>query len=394
MIHIARLPMRYLLISFIAITLPASLLLSGCQTIPAVPQIVADISPQTQEVANNNFPVSQPIDMPNGLRACCAFGHNLRVQLWGVPLPFYRIDNVADIDNLGIHHYNDSFWYGMVALAGLSNENLGIIYTRKGGFVDIAHVRDTADYSYYLFTHIYHNLGKAWTLTLTDELAERQIQFHAFTPPSDAAERYTLSVYLAARLGYQLAVWHEIAQWYGFYSVPGFSEEISAFTPEDLYSNLLGARLAISILTRGHGQSIALYNEAMQGILPSALEQLDAQSVAQTHQAFDSIKGLWWDDTKRIPEKSLVIRRDYNIDDLRVPSQPEQENVEGHVLALPQTYHGYILKKLATFQLSATKNMANLPITSWPITENDFPTLVEQAAQDDAQTLIKQFIKP
>ncbi len=387
--NLAKSPMRYLLISLATISLSATLLLSGCRNIPTVPLIAADISPQTHETASENYPVSQPIDMPTGLRACCAFGDNLRVQLWGVPLPFYRIDNVVDINNLGIHHYNDSFWYGMAALAGLSDENLGIIYTRKGGFIDIAHVRDTADSSYYLFTHIYHNLGKKWTLTLANELAERHIQFHAFTPPTDAAERYTLSVYLAARLGYQLAVWHEIAQWYGFHSVPGFSEEISAFTPEDLYSNLLGARLAISILTRGHGQSIILYNEAMQGILPSALKQLDAQSAAQTHQAFESINGLWWDNKKRVPEKSLVIRRDYNIDDLRAPSQPKQEKIQGQILALPHTYRGYVLKQLATFQLNATDNMANLPTTEWPITESDFPALVEQAAKEDAKTVIK-----
>ncbi|PBD34343.1 hypothetical protein CK247_30710, partial [Klebsiella pneumoniae] len=33
----------------------------------------------------------------------------------------------------------------------------------------------------------------------------------------------------------RIAQWHEIAQWYGFQSVPGFSEEISAFSPEDLW---------------------------------------------------------------------------------------------------------------------------------------------------------------
>ncbi|OWA85706.1 hypothetical protein BV377_29140, partial [Klebsiella pneumoniae] len=43
---------------------------------------------------------------------------------------------------------------------------------------------------------------------------------------------------LAGHLAFEIALWHEIAQWYGFQSVPGFSEEISAFSPEDLYSNL------------------------------------------------------------------------------------------------------------------------------------------------------------
>ncbi len=33
----------------------------------------------------------------------------------------------------------------MKNLLGLSEEQNGLIYTRRGGFIDIAHVRDTAD---------------------------------------------------------------------------------------------------------------------------------------------------------------------------------------------------------------------------------------------------------
>ena len=65
---------------------------------------------------------------------------------------------------------------------------------------------------------------------------------------------------LAGHLAFEIAQWHEIAQWYGFQSVPGFSEEISAFSPEDLYSNLLGARLAINVILSGHGGSLEDYN--------------------------------------------------------------------------------------------------------------------------------------
>ena len=40
-------------------------------------------------------------------------------------------------------------------------------------------------------------------LILSDELSSRRIQFRRFTPPKDPAERYTLSVYLAARLAFR-----------------------------------------------------------------------------------------------------------------------------------------------------------------------------------------------
>lgn len=89
----------------------------------------------------------------------------------------------------------------------------------------------------------------------------RRVQLNAFTPPAGVRQRYQLAAWLAGHLAFEIAQWHEIAQWYGFQSVPGFSEEISAFSPEDLYSNLLGARLAINVILSGHGGSLEDYNQ-------------------------------------------------------------------------------------------------------------------------------------
>jgi Protein of unknown function (DUF4056) len=44
--------------------------------------------------------------------------------------------------------------------------------------------------------------------------------------------------------------WHEIAIWYGWANVPMFSERPSAFSPEDMYSNLLGIRI-VGLLSLG-----------------------------------------------------------------------------------------------------------------------------------------------
>lgn len=363
------------------------LFLSGCQSrVAEIPSVAANLPPQTREVAGQVFPVSEKVPAPEGLRPCCAFGYDLGIKLGSVPVPFYRIGNVLTTESLGEHAYNDSFWLGIAEVIGLSNENMGIIYSRKGGFIDIAHVRDTADYTYYLFTQIYPRLGEAWMLTLTDELASRRVQFRAFTPPDNAADSYTLSVYLAARLAFRIAVWHEIAQWYGYHSVPGFSEEISAFTPEDLYSNLLGARLAITFLLKGHGGSVEDFNRGMLGILPSALAQLYAQPADATRAAFDSIDGRWWDKRQRVPEKFLVLYRDYSVADDRLPSQPEQETADGMRLALPQYYRNWSLADLAAFELWPAHDMGKLPATLLPFTESDFPALIRHAAAVDAKT--------
>lgn len=50
---------------------------------------------------------------------------------------------------------------------------------------------------------------------------------------------------LSGRIAYDLSVWHEIATWYGVSSVPLVSEQFSSFSPEDVYSNLLGLCLEL-----------------------------------------------------------------------------------------------------------------------------------------------------
>ena len=101
---------------------------------------------------------------------------------------------------------------------------------------------------------------------------------------------------------------------------------------------------------------------------------------------FDSIDGLWWDKRQRVPEKFLVLRRDYSVSDDRLPSQPEQETAAGAWLALPQYYRGWSLADLASFELWRTNNPGNLPVTALPFTEADFPALTAHAAAEDKKT--------
>jgi hypothetical protein len=331
------------------------------------------------------WPVTEPLSPPNGLRPCCAFGYNLKVQALGIPVPFYQLGNVVDADRLGTHHYNDSAFNAIGNLLGLGSEQLGLVYTYRGGFIDIAHVRDTADNTLFLFSQLLPKLGQQWTLDLGPELAKRRIQLNAFTPPQEAAQRYTLAAYLAGELAFQMAAWHEVAQWYGYQSVPGFPEEISAFTPEDLYSNLLGARLAIDAILQGRAVSVASYNSAMETLLPAALHQLGAVSIRETQRQFDGIDGDWWDSHRRIPEKFLVLKRDYTTSSNRLPNQPPFEYAAPQRLTLPLQIEGLTLAKLAELQLWPGDAMHNLPAPAHYYRPEDFSGLALHACALDAQ---------
>jgi hypothetical protein len=134
---------------------------------------------------------------PESLRPCCAFGYDLHVRAVGIPIPVYQIGNVLTLDTLGKHHYNDSAFGAVKNLLGLSEEQNGLIYTRRGGFIDIAHVRDTADYTFYLFNRIAPTLGQAGRIFYSEELGVRRVQLNAFTPPAGVRQRYQLAAWLA-----------------------------------------------------------------------------------------------------------------------------------------------------------------------------------------------------
>ena len=334
--------------------------------------------------------MSAPLPPPDGLRPCCAFGYDLNAEALGVPIPFYRLNNVVEADTLGRHRYNDSLFGALASLAGLGNEHNGVLYTRRGGFIDMAHVRDSADMTAYIFSHLYPRLGQAFQLNLGDELAQRHLVFNAFTPPEEAQERYTLAAYLAARLAFQVAAWHEIAQWYGYESIRGFSEGVSAFSPEDLYSNLLGTRLALNLILNGHLASLGQYDAAMMTLLPQALCQLQAQPAVLTRFQFDMLDGRWWDSRQAVPQKFLVLKRNYNTADDRLPTPVPGELAPPLRLMLPTRLYHYDLASLGELRLLTGSAMKRLPAPSRYYTWHDFDRLADFAREQDGVQLSRK----
>lgn len=342
---------------------------------------VADVLPAVSVVRAG--PVAQDLEAPESLRPCCAFGYDLHVRAVGVPVPFYQIGNVLTVDTLGKHHYNDSALGAVKNIAGLSEEKNGLIYSHRGGFIDIAHVRDTADNTFYLFTRIYPHLGREWRLFYSEELGVRRIQLKAFSPPVSSAGRYTLAAWLAGHLAFELAQWHEVAQWYGFQSVAGFSEEISAFSPEDLYSNLLGARLAINVILEGNAGSKEEYNAAMEKALRSTLIRLEAVSEAETERQFHDVDGDWWNSKRRVPDKFLVLNRNYDLSETRYPTPVPFERAQPYQLTMPVKVANYRLSHLGQLQIYTGDDMRGLPPPAHFYTPSQFPALAEKAKYAD-----------
>lgn len=119
-----------------------------------------------------------------------------------------------------------------------------------------------------------------------------------------------------------------------------FSEEISAFSPEDLYSNLLGARLAINVILSGHGGSLEDYNQAMDTALKQALTRLMVATRGETEAMFQRVDGDWWNSHRRVPDKFLVLKRNYDLQENRLPTPVPFETLPPYRLTMPEQVGG------------------------------------------------------
>ena len=101
----------------------------------------------------------EPLPAPRSLRPCCAFGHRLGLSLLGVPVPI-RVDNVIGLADLGPHRYDGGlvFVNGTIEQGLVSLKSDGMAYTCRGGFVDTAHVRDYADWTFFFWTQLERTL--------------------------------------------------------------------------------------------------------------------------------------------------------------------------------------------------------------------------------------------
>lgn len=368
-------------------TVVIALLLAGCQSLPPATELTLSPLARPPVLAQQAWPVKSRLDPPEGLRPCCAFGYDLRAELLGVPVPFYRLNNVVSLRTLGRHSYNDNTLASLLSLLGIGREHDGLVYSQRGGFIDIAHVRDTADFTFWLFTTLYPRLGQPQQIRLSDELGQRRITLFSAAVPAGGKARYQLTSLLAAQIAFQLAAWHEIAQWYGFRSVPGFSEGVSAFSPEDLYSNMLGARIALAAIAQGQIQSKHQYRQAIDQLIPQALARLGGVSRAQTRAEFDRLAGRWWQPGCRVPQKFLVLRRNYQVAGARLPSRPQQAQPPALMLALPDRWQQQPLARFGQLQIWPGKQMARLPRPADFYQPRDFSALAQYAAQSDSHYL-------
>jgi hypothetical protein len=223
---------------------------------------------------------------PRIIRACCMFGSKVGV----VVIPFVKLTEVTSIEKIGEHHFLGHF-----------SENNGIIYTRSGGFIDMGHMRDQADWTAYLYALMQKERALGCIrLELGYEGGQKSL---SISLPSDITDDDL--ILLAGRMAYDISIWHEIATWFGVSTVPLVSEQFSSFSVEDGYSNLLGVHLGMAAI-----RSKLPYEKAMTELTGLKLNQLLVVGTErETLDAMETVRDIWWTRNALMPSNRVQIAR-------------------------------------------------------------------------------------
>jgi hypothetical protein len=192
-----------------------------------------------------------------------------------------------DPDKLGKHAYG----------LALPSEVGGIVYTCKAGHIDLDHVRGNADNVRYLVKKIGQTLSKkrkGFSFNLTGEMSTHKIRF-AYpedwerTPDKQAViDRVAYDT--AAYLSFNATTWHEIQTWFGVHFAFIEPEFNSAFSWEDVYSNLIGVRVGLEAVK----DTERSFDEAMTTAIYEKLKELDVQPRSTAVRASDKVRGDWY----------------------------------------------------------------------------------------------------
>lgn len=208
-------------------------------------------------------------------------------RLGGLPYPgaFTFFDPVDPID-LGDHAY-----------AGPENKDRGMIYTCRGGFIDIAHARKTIDLCKYAQLRFELALLNDWSAfqikSREPSLYVVHLQYPAFWKSLSPVEKQRLARELSIRLGQRMAMtmvtWHEVLTWYGYKASGILSEQQSAFTYDDTGTHAFGVLVGGRALRESRE-----WDQAVSAAMNSTFRELHAVTADQTLMAAQRVEGTWW----------------------------------------------------------------------------------------------------
>jgi len=169
------------------------------------------------------------------------------------------------------------------------NEDNGLIYTAKAGFIDFGHIREICDQTKFIYDQLTTGVTPFQVVAMGTSLLGQPVvlgEAKMLGCPVDP-------LHVARSISYDVGLGHEIIT----YDVLSPGGHNSSFSPEDLCSNYLGTLVAARAIKAGGN-----FNDAVTAELDKLVRDLGGMSKAESRKAFDRINGVWvdWSDTQRI----------------------------------------------------------------------------------------------
>jgi hypothetical protein len=177
-------------------------------------------------------------------------------------------------------------------------EKNAIVYTCKAGHLDLTHVRWNADYVRYLIGMTRETLlnnEEGFAFNVTWEPSTHHISFDYPDNWKDLSQQQRKTIAdeiafdAAPYIAFNATIWHEIITWFGTRFALIEPEFNSAFSWEDMFSNLVGVRLGLQAM-----RSEKDYDQAMTIAIDEELEKLGVQSKKTAIHASSKMRGKWY----------------------------------------------------------------------------------------------------
>lgn len=201
-------------------------------------------------------------------RPCCSLTQDPFSRLMG----FTKTSHVSTLES-HIYKNNDT-----------DKEGNGLVYTCNNGYIDLTHLRDTADWTKEIYVNLESKLGKGKYLKVKNEGARRSLYLKKIDISDLTREDLVI---IAANISYENSVWHEVATGFSFVKF----QHMSAFSPEDNFSNYLGTHLAKDAILNGGD-----FNTSMtDNIYDFLIQNKNRVSSERVSKDLANLKGIVWE---------------------------------------------------------------------------------------------------
>ena len=240
-------------------------------------------------------------------RTLSQFGYNLSY----FAIPIFPITDFIRPGKYGRHSFSKP---------GRGEKN-GCLYTCRGGFIDFSHLRAALDWTVYLTFSI---LSGQDEIELAPEAGSLQLRF------TNTGELTVDDIAgLAQKIAFERLAWHEVASWHYHRPYRAPSDQQSAFTPEDSYSNFLGTEIGKKVALRIlRGLETLPFSQVASEEIGKAIADLQpVPHIRESKMAYDIVdrekqlklpadkrnSDVWWDSKILFRDQRYIFKRDIEL---------------------------------------------------------------------------------